>query len=320
MMNKDLTELEIKAIRELSPITMQSKVTENFKMSFWGGVVADIMGSFFEFKKPADIKSEDVNFYDIALRENNVFGHEFGYFTDDTIFMLSAIESFASYKVLDTNDQMYRMGLYIEEGKWTRDGRCFDIGISTKESYDEWNMRKKYTSRRDDRLGNGALMKIAPYVYWYIARVNAGQDIDLYKYCERVVLMTHGMQAVETFYDTAVFLIRKWCFSNVQIPSEYIVNDVFEVNACGYHKDSAKIAFTLYDSYVGDSCDSGSDAYEYAVCNAIELGYDTDTNACITGQLIGYNGKVSFVKYIDEINDLLGKFIHVAQERYSRIA
>lgn len=270
-------------------------IDENFKACFWGGVVADIYGSFFEFKPPKKIP-KDISFESIRAMGKNVFGHEFGYFTDDTIMMLCAMESFVESGKFDKNSQMRSMGKYIDGGKWTRDGKCFDVGMSTLTSYMDWKGKVIKTQDRE-KFGNGVIMKYTPYAYWNL--------LTLENNTEDIIYMTHSkccFHSVSLMEELLYYRIYGKTF-NVSVDDVFGKEAVSKATPYGRSDNSLILALQNLDF----------DDYEKTVLNCIKLGYDTDTNACIAGQLVGYRGDLSFVKYYDEINILLEEFINATK-------
>ena len=272
-------------------------IDDNFERSFWGGVVGDMYGSCYEFKQACQIPL--LTSFDFIQKNNpvNVFGHKFGGVTDDTILMILAMQSFIDNKGFDEYSQAMAMGDYIERGMYCPNGVCFDIGNATMLSYSYWKDQGLYIPE-ENVGGNGILMKLAPYALWSIYQV---EEKDKLAYYKRVVDVSHGSIAYQSVYSMGMMLESK--FKGEKVDPENFRTDSDNRTPTGFCEGSWNIALDLYSNY-----------YEEAITEVIQLGGDTDTNACILGQLIGYNGaSKNLVAYKYKFTHTIREFLHVAR-------
>jgi len=274
-----------------------NEIDDNFERSFWGGVVGDMYGSCYEFKAAQNIPL--LSSFEDVQRDNptNVFGHKFGSVTDDTILMTLAMRSFINEKGFDEYAQANIMGDYIDMGEFCPNNVCFDIGHATFDAYKGWSENGLYFPE-ENVGGNGILMKLAPYALWSIYQI---KNKDKERYYKRVVDVSHGTIA----YESAYFMGRmlESIYKGESTPIEHYRTSNNNRTVTGFCEGSWNNALDLYSS-----------DYEESILGIIQLGGDTDTNACILGQLIGYDGYAKkLVAYKYKIEQTLREFIHVAR-------
>ena len=106
---------------------MNPETTNKVLGSIYGGIVGDAFGSAYEFKR-RDTYTVTKNM------ERNVFGLAAGSFTDDTSMMLCLLDSLTVKKGFHWKDQMDRYVNWYLHGYLSVNGKCFDIGGTTKRS------------------------------------------------------------------------------------------------------------------------------------------------------------------------------------------
>ena len=79
----------------------------------------------------------------------------------------------------DLNDQADRYVQWWQTGKYSVNGRCFDIGITTRSALGKFTAKKdaRISGDRSDRAsGNGSIMRLAPvpirYAHLYPAKLD----------------------------------------------------------------------------------------------------------------------------------------------------
>ena len=239
---------------------------ERFLDSFYAGVYGDILGSVYEFLHKDDIP-QNLSVDMILQNKTNVFKNPVGTFTDDTILMLCAMASFNETGYFDAANQMKWIGKYILEGVFSCTKKCFDIGHSTLDSYDEWESNECDIPQKNQRQGNGVLMRLAPYAYYC-----AKNKLDIHDFSVQVTDLTHSKFCYETTEKMMTILVSYYKGEGVAITRDYGKNE--SVN--GHHWGSLNAAVDSLDTSVTTT-----------ILNAIKLGGDTDTNACIAGQIAG---------------------------------
>src|SRR5947209_16541378 len=123
-----------------------------------GLAVGDALGAAVEFGSPGSFAP--VTFY----RSGGPHGLQAGEWTDDTSMALALADSIASVG-WDLNDQANRYVEWWKTGKYSVNGRCFDIGITTRSALGNFAAKKNalISGDRSDRAsGNGSIMRLAP--------------------------------------------------------------------------------------------------------------------------------------------------------------
>lgn len=261
-----------------------------------GAIAGDIIGSRFEWNR---IKSKD---FPLFTGEST--------FTDDTILTIAIAEALMTDK--DYASALRRFGnAYSGRGyggffsKWLGDPSAGPYG-----SY-----------------GNGAAMRVSPVAY---AHDDLGQ---IHGEAERCAAVTHnhpegikGAQAAAS----AIFLARK---GKSKDEMRRYIHDQF-----GYNLDRS--LDIIRENYTFDETCQGtvpeaiisfleSDSFEGAIRNAISLGGDSDTLACITGGIAeAYYGGVPdeitekcMARLPQELREVVMRFKRATQcgQNYSRL-
>lgn len=221
--------------------------------------------------------------------------------------MSSIIENYAQ---IDYDDIMYQFLRWWGKGEYSSLDFPFGLGLTIGKALDRYKkgtpaIQCGGTNIRDN--GNGALMRMFPFSMYCILKNYS--DEETLKLIRKAAGLTHGheINAMSCFIYT---LFLRECirtrnperaynlvFSNVaryyvQLFSEEAVqahsillntnfNRSFDSNCIpesGYVVDSLAIA--VYSVLKTNN-------YEYAIKTAVNFGYDTDTNAAITGSIAG---------------------------------
>src|SRR5881275_1276655 len=123
-----------------------------------GLAVGDALGAAVEFKSPGSFAPVT------GYRNGGPHRLEAGEWTDDTSMALALADSIASVG-WDLNDQASRYVEWWRTGKYAVNGRCFDIGITTRSALGSFAARKSALTsgdRSDRASGNGSIMRLAP--------------------------------------------------------------------------------------------------------------------------------------------------------------
>lgn len=274
----------------------KQNVKLNFIESFYGGMIGDIVGSVFEFKHSKEIPNYNSILEIYNNHKYNIFNHDIGHFTDDTIFMLLAMESLIECNGFDKNHQIQKMGEYIDNGRFSQSSDCFDLGQCYRKAYEN---RPNYKPR-SDAGGNGVLMKLAPFALYSLFNVD---PIDKNRFYKQVVECTHGEIAVESAVKMGHLLERiydceEFSFDNLKIKDE-------SMSSAGFCNGTYNLAIKHLKKYVENNL-----SFDVSLMNIIKEGNDTDTNACVLGQLIGCTTYYVYdYAYKDEVDNIVNKFI-----------
>src|SRR6516225_9741783 len=123
-----------------------------------GLAIGDALGAAIEFKDPGDF--EPVTGY----RSGGPHRLEAGEWTDDTSMALALADSIATVG-WDLNDQANRYVEWWQTGKYSVNGRCFDIGITTSNALNRFLANKDALASgnsSEQSSGNGSIMRLAP--------------------------------------------------------------------------------------------------------------------------------------------------------------
>lgn len=279
--------------------TDKNDVKQRFLESFYGGLVGDVYGSVFEFDSPSNIP-DYTSINEIKTHHPvNVFSHPFGHFTDDTIFMLLAMESITEKGFFDPTHQLDKMGDYIEKGRFSYDGTCFDIGNCYQTSYNHKNTRFIPSIHAG---GNGVLMKMAPFALYSLFNI---EEVNKNRFYRSVVRITHG----EIADDSAIkmgHMLEKIYAGAAYFLDDYVLNDE-SMTSSGFCNGT----FNLSLHYLNDHL-SNNVPFDEALMKIIKRGLDTDTNACVLGQLIGCQNYDEYDFYFKkEVQHIINRFLKV---------
>jgi ADP-ribosyl-[dinitrogen reductase] hydrolase len=223
------------------------------------------------------------------------FGLVPGEWTDDTSMALCLASSLVERGGFDARDQMQRYCRWRDDGYWSSNGRCFDIGITVSAALRRYQQTGNPFAGSTDphSAGNGSLMRLAPIPLFYFpddqAAIHYASESSRTTHaadeCVNACRLLAGMicralrgesrEAVlfgdaETFRGTvAVAAIAR---------GEYRHRSEADIRGSGYVIASLEAALW---------CFAQSDSYEDAVLLAANLGDDADTTAAVCGQLAG---------------------------------
>src|ERR1019366_1795767 len=123
-----------------------------------GLAVGDALGAAVEFSDPGSFPPVT------GYRSGGPHGLKPGEWTDDTSMALALADSIASVG-WDLNDQASRYVEWWQTGKYSVNGRRFDIGITTRNALGKFTVQKNALTsgdRSNQSSGNGSIMRLAP--------------------------------------------------------------------------------------------------------------------------------------------------------------
>ncbi len=265
-----------------------------------GLAVGDALGAAVEFKSPGSFKPVT------EYRGGGPHGLGPGEFTDDTSMALALADSIASTG-WDLNDQARRYVDWWRHGKYSVNGTCFDIGITTQQALSRFERTGDANTSGDPSgraSGNGSIMRLAP-VPIHFAHLFPDELEELVKYCIDSSHPTHAspqcLSACAYFglvlaglihgIDRNEALARDWApLRHLQTiaPLHPEILDVAQGNfrekqppdikGSGYVVKSLEAALWAFH----DAKD-----FREAVLRAVNLGDDADTTGAVCGQLAG---------------------------------
>ena len=118
---------------------------------------------------------------------------EAGEWTDDTSMALALADSIAGAG-WDLNDQANRYVEWWKTGKYSVNGRCFDIGVTTRSALAHYLANKDPLAsgdRSEWASGNGSIMRLAPVPIRF-AHLYPNKVLELSRLAEESSLPTHA--------------------------------------------------------------------------------------------------------------------------------
>jgi ADP-ribosylglycohydrolase len=265
-----------------------------------GLAVGDALGAAVEFKSPGSFAPVT------GYRDGGPHRLEAGEWTDDTSMALALADSIAMVG-WDLNDQASRYVEWWKTGKYSVNGRCFDIGITTSGALSNFVAKKNALTsgdRFDRASGNGSIMRLAPVPIRF-GHLYADQLHELSRLAEESSLPTHASdQCVSAcrYLATVLAALIQGQDRNEVLASEWPalerLNDIKPL-----HPMIQEIAYGSFrkkqppviqgSGWVVKSLEASlwafhdADSFEEAVLRAVNLGDDADTTGAICGQLAG---------------------------------
>ena len=265
-----------------------------------GLAVGDALGAAVEFKSPGSFAPVT------GYRNGGPHRLEAGEWTDDTSMALALADSIATVG-WDLNDQADRYVQWWKTGKYSVNGRCFDIGITIRSALGNFVAKKNALAsgdRSESASGNGSIMRLAPVPIRY-AHLYATEGEELSRLAEESSLPTHASEqcvsacrylatvlaALIQGGDRGEVLSPKWKplqrLNDIK-PLHPLIQEVAQgsfrqkqppaIQGSGWVVKSLEASLWAFHN---------ADTFEEAVLRAVNLGDDADTTGAICGQLAG---------------------------------
>ncbi|GAB4313167.1 MAG: ADP-ribosylglycohydrolase family protein [Methanobacteriaceae archaeon] len=274
-----------------------------------GLAIGDAMGAPIEFKAPGTF--EPVNGY----RSSPVHNLNPGEWTDDTSLALCLADSLIQCKGFDPEDQMQRYLRWYREGYLSINGKCFDIGNTTREALQCFERTHNPYCGPDHEYstGNGSLMRIAPIPIYFRHSID-----ETVKYAALSSRTTHqhplaveSCQVMACLIQGALEGVKKDdLLSPDYLPQMKFHREIKEVVDGSYKRFEPP--YIRGSGYVVKSLEASlwafynSSNFKDGCLLAVNLGEDSDTTGAIYGQLAGaYYGKDNIPS--DWVKDLAQK-------------
>jgi ADP-ribosylglycohydrolase len=269
---------------------------ERYRGCLLGLAAGDALGTTLEFRTPG-------SFTPITdMIGGGPFGLKPGEWTDDTSMALSLAASLVETGSFDPVDQMDRYLRWHREGYLSSNGRCFDIGVTTRQALLRYEAHGDPFSGPTDpnTAGNGSLMRLAPVAMYFAAK-----PAEAIRLCGESSRTTHGaLAAVDACRyfggllvgalggeDKETLLSERytpapgaWQFNPLVAEIDEIAGGSFKrkvpphIKGSGYVVRSLEAALWAFYR---------SETFEAGCLLAANLGDDADTTAAIYGQIAG---------------------------------
>lgn len=249
--------------------------------SLIGHVLGDAMGTPIEFFNRKNLQENKVK-----EMLGNIGQHKepIGSCSDDTAMELATIDSIINKKNIDYDDIMNNFLLWIEQGKYTPTNHAFGVGracLKAIYNYKKGKPSLECGTNDTQHMSNGSLMRILPIALYSFSKKLSIKDIEILT--NNISSLTHNQEAVRLAYinvknrhynysDTAINMYNRLLKQDIR---DLKINDI---NSSGYIVDTLEASFW---------CLLTNSSYENTIVEAINLGQDTDTIACICGSMAG---------------------------------
>ena len=269
---------------------------DRFRGSLIGLAVGDAIGAPIEFKSPNTF--EPVK----DMISGGFFNLLAGEWTDDTSLALCLAESLIETGKFDAVDQLKKYLLWYRDGYMSVNGKCFDIGNTTREALIRFEVTKKpYPKLDNDRsAGNGSLMRLAPVPLFYLnnpskAYENSAKSsktthpdprtIDACRYLGGLIVgALKGIPKNKLLSKRFSLLPKYWEENPMEHEIDAVASGSFkeieppEIKGTGYVVKSLEAALWAFYK---------TDTFKDGCLLAVNLGDDADTTGAIYGQLAG---------------------------------
>lgn len=218
-----------------------------------------------------------------------------GAWTDDTSMALCLASSLAEMGRFDPADQMRRYCQWHENGYLSSTGRCFDIGVTIRESLARFRQSGNpfSGSSNPQSAGNGCIMRLAPVPMFFHpdsteAAHWAGESsrtthgtLECIESCQLLAAMIcsalSGRSKEEILFDHETS--RFWSPKVRAIAAgEYRDKNAEDISGSGYVIDCLEASAW---------CFWRSKSFREAILLAVNLGDDADTTGAVCGQIAG---------------------------------
>jgi len=271
---------------------------ERIRGGLYGLLVGDALGVPYEFSSPENIPERQ--FIEMSPPSSFARAHRAvpaGTWSDDGAQALVLLESLVTCSSLDLKQFTNGLLAWYRSGYMTPDEKVFDVGIQTMHALENYarNGNPLTCSPADEwNNGNGSLMRTLP-----CALVLTQTSAEVISRARRQSLPTHSH--LRSQLACALYSLMAWQMVEGKTPVEALdyAQDTLEeaIHPTERYELSILLDGRLEPSkgsgYVVDSlwsairCVLATSDYESCVRNAISLGNDTDTTACIAGGLAG---------------------------------
>ena len=239
-------------------ISNMNCIKDKIKNSLRAYIIGDALGVPFEFQKKGSFKCTD-------FIGGGTYGKEAGTWSDDTSIMLCLLDALTRAEGINEAVKLLKENLkeWYYKGKFSVDG-TFDVGRQTAAS-----IGCDFRNGLTDRMGNGALF-YAPIAYYFLNKEFKQEDFALF--CK----VTHNN--LNCFY-------YGWKFG--QLLKESIKGEAKVELGCVYQNRGDVInTYHLVLEHFYKSKMKDKSLFEY-LCDIVNYGEDTDTNAALLGLLLG---------------------------------
>lgn len=218
-----------------------------------------------------------------------------GAWTDDTSMALCLGSSLVERGCFDAKDQMDRYVSWWKQGYHSSTGRCFDIGITTRQALGRFQQNNEPMAGDTNEFsaGNGSIMRLAPVPLFYYPDEEAvvrwaGESsrtthgaLECIESCQLLAAMIHAALSGRS-KDEVLLSSKPGCFQSPKVQAiaagVYRNKTIDQIKGTGYVIDCLEASAW---------CFWQTSSWKEAVLLAVNLGDDADTTGAVCGQLAG---------------------------------
>jgi ADP-ribosyl-[dinitrogen reductase] hydrolase len=273
-------------VPEPVPATTEAAIRDRARGALLGLAVGDAVGTTLEFK-PRDSYAPLQD-----MIGDGPFQLQPGQWTDDTAMALALADSLSHDGALDAADLMQRFVDWHERGRYSCNGRCFDIGITTRQALARWTATGNPIAGSTDprTAGNGSLMRLAPVALRHFRNPATLRDV-----AARQSRTTHAapeaVDACVAFAEVLADAIAGATRSEVLRARAGFAGAIDAIMLGSWRgKPRAAVQSSGYVAHALEAAlwsVGASGSFAEAVLRAANLGDDADTTAAIAVQLCG---------------------------------
>ena len=256
-------------------------------------------------------------------------------------------ENLSLNEIIDYEIIMKNFSKWLNEGEFTPYGFAYDVGGATMDGIGRYDMGTEPTlsggiGERDN--GNGSLMRILPISLFihYLSQKYSFDEEDKMEAVHNLSSLTHRHRrsqmtcgiyvnialeflenngsdlSLEELIANGINKSKEYYFNNPSFEKElHHFDRVFSLNIQNLPRDEIKSGgYTISSLEASIWCLLNNENYKDTLLQAVNLGHDTDTTACIVGGLAGIyygyeeipNEWIDELARLDYIEDLIENF------------
>ena len=251
-----------------------------------GLAVGDAIGTTLEFSRRDSAHVSD-------MVGGGPFRLQAGEWTDDTAMALALANCLSDHPDFDATDLMRRFVSWWRHGEYSCTGRCFDIGVTTRQALSRFERDGAPYAGSTDPMsaGNGSLMRLSPVAVRYrqeperMAEIAARQSRTTHAAPEAVAACVGYANLVADAINGVPVLEL---LSTDRIASVPAIGAILGGSWRGKRRaDIRSSGYVAHSFEAALWCVGRTSSFASAVLLAANLGDDADTTAAITGQLAG---------------------------------
>ncbi len=273
-----------------------SGLADRYRGTLLGLAMCDALGAPLEFRRPGTFEPLS------GLVGGGFFGLQAGEWTDDTSQALCLAESLLERGEFDPADQVRRYIRWWKEAYLSSNGRCFDIGWTTRRSLERFEASGEFALRPGNKTAgsNGSLMRLAPVAMFYAQRPreailraaessrtthSAPESVDACRYFSGLLVgALHATPKTELLSDRYAPVPRLWEMEPLVAQIDEVASGSFWRRDPPHIKSSGRAGRTLEAALWAFS---RTETFSDGALLAVNLGNDADTVGAVYGQLAG---------------------------------